>query len=83
VDVESVHFLHERLAAVDFRVVASGPAFSRALRGWAVWRDGSWLVDRNTFCALEWSATFEGDLDFRRRLGGCSGEEISIPGRDA
>jgi hypothetical protein len=81
--VDAIHFLNARQAAVDFRVTATEPHFSRALRGWAIRRDGSWYVDRNTFCALEWSATFEGDLEFRKTMGGCSGEQIAVPGGGA
>jgi hypothetical protein len=49
--VDGIHFLNARQAAVDLQILRF--AQSNAFRGWAIERDGSWQVDRNTFCSIE------------------------------
>jgi hypothetical protein len=55
--VDGINFLNARQAAVDVRI----PTFARsnAFRGWAIERDGSWQVDRNTFCSIELFVTLK------------------------
>ena len=56
VSVGRIDFLNARQAAVDLRVPTFGT--TTAFRGWAIRRDGSWRVDRNTYCRIELYATY-------------------------
>ena len=58
VDTTRIDFVSDRQARVALDVTSVDQGVKR-VEGWAVLRDGSWLVARDTFCLIEFMATRE------------------------
>jgi hypothetical protein len=52
VRLDRARFLHARLAEIECRTVAEGPASGQPLSGFAFEQDGRWLISRETLARL-------------------------------